>query len=160
MKCAMELMELARQAEGLRIIEKNKRAEEMLLEAQKRKERTIEWCDTILSDYLARQAVLGNLNDKRFTDTWYSDLEMKFSSVSGSDMKIIEPLVQMSSKWDYADGKHSYQGNGKPLDTDTIVSYCQEHCIQVKIRRSDYKRYGWGLCYGAELSFKLIPACV
>ena len=81
MKCAMELMELARQAEGLRIIEKNKRAEEMLLEAQKRKERTIEWCDTILSDYLARQAVLGNLNDKRFTDTWYSDLEMKFSSV-------------------------------------------------------------------------------
>jgi len=156
----MELMELVKQGEALRIIERDKRAEELLIEAQKRKERTIEWCDTVLSEYLSKQALLGNLNDKRFTFHWSYENEMKFASVSGPDMKIIEPRIQMSRKYDYADGKHSYCGDGNSLDTDTIVSYCKEHCIEVKVSRDDYKRYGFGYCYGAELRFKLIPACM
>ena len=106
-----------KQGEALRIIERDKRAEELLIEAQKRKERTIEWCDTVLSEYLSKQALLGNLNDKRFTFHWSYENEMKFASVSGPDMKIIEPRIQMSRKYDYADGKHSYCGDGNSLDT-------------------------------------------
>lgn len=158
MKCGMELMELARQAEErkrLQAIADAKAAEER---HRKLVKNTIYWCDTVLSDYLEKAAIQGNLTAKDFFFN-RSGISMWFHGHVWSDgsMSDFQPL-KLSSK-QYANGDRSYIEDYPSLDVETIISYCKEHCILVRIERANYKSYGAGVCDGFRLGFKLSPEC-
>lgn len=158
MKCGLELMELAKQAEEqkrLKAIADAKAAEEAHRKIIKN---TIHWCDTTLSDYLEKAARRGDLTTRTFFYTYSSEV-MHFGGYENIHGFVDElrPLRKDSTR--YANGDFSYSKSGLYLDTETIINYCKEHCILVQIERANYKSYGAGLCDGFRLGFKLSPEC-
>lgn len=157
MKCGMELMELARQAEEqkrLQAIADAKAAEEI---RRKRIKSTIHWCDTTLSDYLEKAARQGRLTTNSFCYDY--DMEMHFSGHEDIHGFVKELRALSKERRCYANGDASYNVTGGYLDTETIINYCKEHCILVQLKRANYKSYGCGVCDGFKLGFKLSPEC-
>lgn len=159
MKCGMELLALAKQAEEqkkLKAIADAKAAEER---QRKLVKSTIYWCDTVLSDYLEKAAMQGDLTTKDFFFN-RSGISMWFHGYAWTDgsMSDFQPL-KLSSK-QYANGDRSYTEGYPHLDVETIIDYCKEHCVLVQIERANYKSYGWGVRDGFRLGFKLSPECI
>lgn len=157
MKCAIELLAIAKEAEALRVIEEQAKIEKARLEALARRKRTIEWCEEVLASYLEKQAICW----KPFaTGSWTWECgdgnEMHFDSY-GCDRKLLRPL-----RYDrkYADGRKAFVGTGDYLDVDVITEYCTQFCIEVKVKARNYYRYGWGVELGAELQFRISPECL
>ena len=157
MKCAIELLAIAKEAEALRVIEAQAKIEEARLAALARRKRTIEWCEEVLAGYLEKKAI----NSPCFASgswTWESgDGHPMHFDTYGIDHKLIRPLKKYLT---YANGTPSFIGEGDYLDVDVITEYCQQFCIEVKAKSWNYLRYGWGAQPGVELSFRISPECL
>lgn len=154
MKCAIELMAIAKEAETLRLEKEAKAIEEARLQAIARAKRTVEWCETVLSPYLEKYAI----NNKRFGQG-----EWSYEYGDGHPMHFevdyrghLRPLRKYTK---YANGQMSYTSYGEPLDKQVIIDYCAKHCIEVRSRVNRFKEYGRGVCEGLELEYRISPEC-
>lgn len=160
MKCGMELLAITKEAERLkelRRLEEQAEAERLM---QVRKEETIQWCDTVLSEYLEKLAFKGELSLDHFSWEPSSSIEMKFYRAGryNKEDETLRPLKKSSKT--YSDGSPSMYIDSLYLDTETIVTYCEEHCILVKLSTCNYRIFGSGWKTGTTLQFKLSPECV
>lgn len=157
MKCAIELLAIAAEAETLRAIEEREQIERARAEAAARRKRTIEWCENVLDGYLEKQAICSKLFA---TGSWTYESgdghAMHFDSY-GSARKLLRPLKYDTT---YANGEKSFEGYGEYIDVDVIAEYCKQFCIEVKVSPNNYRRYGYGVQYGAELQFRISPECL
>ena len=160
MKCGMELLAISKEAEHLkelRRLEEQAEAERMMLA---RKEETIQWCDTVLNEYLEKLAFKGELSLDHFSWESSSSMEMKFYRAGryNKEDETLQPLKKSSKT--YSDGSSSMYIDSLKLDTETIITYCKEHCILVKLSTCNYRIFGSGWKTGITLQFKLSPECV
>ena len=157
MKCAIELLAIAKEAEALHVIEEQAKIEKARLEALARRKRTIEWCEEVLANYLEKQAICW----KPFASgswTWeVSDGTVMHFHACDYERKILCPL-----KYDrkYADGRKAFVPYGDTIDADVVAEYCKQFCIEVQVKSRNYFRYGWGAGSGAELQFRISPECL
>ena len=146
MKCAAELIAMAKEAE-------NRRANGS---------QTIEWCETTLSKYLERQAKY-NKNFAHGGWTW----EYAWREETGDVMHFdrtkslcnLRPLLPYHT---YANGKPSFTPSEDPddeLNFFVIQKYCKKHCIEVEFQEDNYMEYGSGCRSGVRLRFRLSPDC-
>lgn len=162
MVCGFELMEIIKETERLKDLRRIQELAEAERLMQKRKEDTIGWCDTVLSDFLKKIAVKGELTTEHFN--WGSflggDYEMRFYAAgrSSSESETLRPLVGDGKV--YSDGTKSLCAGELYLDTETVIEYCKEHCILVKVENCYYYTYGSGRHDGKQLVFKLAPECM
>lgn len=162
MVCGFELMEIVKETERLKDLRRIQELVEAEKLMQKRKEETIHWCDTILSDYLKKIAAQGYLTTEHYSWTHYDkkNYEMKFC-MAGRLHHETETLRSLTCDGKvYSDGTPSLCAGELYLDTETVMNYCKEHCILVKLENCSYYTYGSGSHNGKELTFKLAPECM
>lgn len=157
MKCGLELMAIAKEVESMRLAKEAKRLEEARAELMARKANTIKWCETVLSAWLEEQVVQGHCYNGVI---WSYGNDMRFASLNGGHRTVLQPLVRLDKKYDYANGEHSYAPDGVILDVSTIIEHCAKHCIEVTVTPSNYKLYGCGVQWGAKLSFRFNAQCI
>jgi hypothetical protein len=119
MKCALELVAIAKEAERQRAVEELRRQEEERRIAEKARKRTIEWCETVLSNYLEQYARKNlSFSEGAWTHEYGKGHMMHFSGE-----KRLYPLREESIR--YANGDYSYTvASAEYLDLETIVKYC------------------------------------
>lgn len=156
MKCAAELMMIARNAEDARAIEKAKEEERKRQRDAIVAKQTIKWCETVLSKYLEKCAA----NDPYFSKgNWSSEYDesMHFDNFWGSNR-----LRPLSPYYKYANGTPSFISSPDPdkeLNFSVIREYCRKYCIEVQASYRGYMRYGLGRQSGVQLQFRLSPEC-
>lgn len=155
MKCALELVAIAKEAERQRAVEELRRQEEERRIAEKARKRTIEWCETVLSNYLEQYARKNlSFSEGAWTHEYDKGHMMHFSGE-----KCLYPLREESIR--YANGDYSYTvASAEYLDLETIVKYCAQFCIEVKAYSCNYMSYGIGSRKGTELCFRISPECL
>ena len=154
MKCAIELMAIAKEAETLRLEKEVKAIEEARQQAIARAKRTVEWCETVLSLYLEKYAI----NNKYFGQgNWSYEFgeghPMHFETNYRGHLRPLRPYSK------YANGQMSYTPYGEPLDEQVIIDYCAKHCFEVRSRSRRFKEYGRGVRDGLELEYRISPEC-
>ena len=154
MKCALELMAIAKEAEALRLEKEAKAIEEARLQAIARAKHTVEWCETVLSPYLEKCAI----NNKRFAQGEWS-YEYGDGHPMHFEVNYCGHLRPLHEGIRYANGQMSYFSYGKSLDRQVIIDYCAKHCIEVRSRAKQFKEYGRGVCDGLELEYRISPEC-
>jgi hypothetical protein len=156
MKCAAELMMIARNAEEARAIEKAKEEERKRQRDAIVAKQTINWCETILSKYLEKCAI----TDASFSKgNWSSEYGkgMHFDNFWG--LNRLRPLLPYRA---YANGKPSFTSSNN-LDDElsffVIQEYCKKHCVEAEFQKSNYMEYGFGCHSSVRLRFRLSPEC-
>lgn len=154
-KCALELVVISKEAEALRVIEEARRLEEQKRLAKEARERTIKWCETVLSNYLEKYAeTYSSFGKGGWTYECGKGHKMHFSG-----KKHLYPLREDSTR--YSNGERSYSvASVEYLDLQTIVEYCAKFCIEVNAEPHNYKRYGSGVQEGTRLQFRISPDCL
>lgn len=155
MKCAMELVAIAKEAEYQRTVEEMRRQEEEKRLAEQARMRTMEWCETVLSDYLEQYAK----KDPSFSEGAWTYESGLGHMLHFSGKERLYPLREESIR--YANGERSYRvASAEYLDFETIVKYCAQFCIEVRAEPCGYMRYGMGYRAGTELRFRISPECL
>ena len=126
MKCGLELMAIAKEVESMRLAAEAKRLEEARAELMARKANTIKWCETVLSAWLEEQVVQGHCYNGVI---WSYGNDMRFASLNGGHRTVLQSLVRLDKKYDYANGEHSYAPDGIILDVPTIIEHCAKHAV-------------------------------
>ena len=153
MKCAAELIQIARDAENARAIERAKEEERKRQRAIVVAKQTINWCETALSKFLEKLAE----NDPPFSKGYWSSHGICFDNFLG--LNRLRPLV---SYYKYANGKPSFTSSSDPnkeLDFAVIQEYCRKYCVEVQTSNHEYMEYGFGRHFGVKLLFRLSPEC-
>lgn len=155
MKCALELVAIAKEAERQRAVEELRRQEEERRIAEKARKRTMEWCETVLSNYLEQYARKNlSFSEGAWTYEYGKGHVMHFSGE-----KHLYPLREESVR--YANGDYSYVvASAEYLDLETIVKYCAQFCIEVRAESHGYMSYGCGYRNGTRLRFRISPECL
>ena len=155
MKCALELVAIAKEAERERVMEEMRRQEEERRIAERARKRTVEWCETVLSDYLEQYARKNlSFSKGEWTHEYGRGHTMHFSGE-----KRLYPLRQESTR--YANGDYSYTtASSEYLDLETIVKHCAQFCIEVEAYSFSYMSYGIGSRRGTVLRFRISPECL
>lgn len=155
MKCALELVTIAKEAERRHAMEEARRQEEERRIAEKVRARTIKWCETVLSNYLEQYA------DKNFSfgkGAWtYEPGDGHIMHFSGTER--LYPLRKDGIV--YANGDDSCMiASAECLDFETIAEYCSQFCIEAKAESWGYMCYGTGYHKGTRLRFRISPECL
>ena len=154
MKCAIELMAMAKEAENLRLEKEAKDLEEACLQAIARAKRTVEWCEAVLSPYLEKYAINHESFGQGMWSWEYGDGHPMHFAVNYQGH-----LLPLHQYFKYANGQMSYTSYGEPLDKQVIIDYCAKHCLEVRSRIRNYKKYGGGVRSGLELEYRISPEC-
>ncbi len=153
MKCATELMALAKEGETLRLLEEVENLEKARLQAIARAKYTLEWCETVLSNYLEKYALNHAGFGKGEWSYEFSNGHSMHFDIQDSYLRHLQPYHK------YANGQRSFRPCGEYLDKQVIIDYCAKHCIEVRSRQNNYKMYGSGVRYGVELEYRISPEC-
>ena len=132
MNCAIEIV-------AIDTIAKAEKEAKALAAKEKRREATINFCETTINDALVAKAKEGlSVLGVRIEFGYVTDLD---------GYKTISPLVR--DRYTYSNGRKSYHATaGTYLDLDIMKEYLEKHCYKVSSYNTDYYTYGCGRKFG------------
>jgi hypothetical protein len=136
MNCAIEIL-------AIDTVAKVEKEAKMIAAKEKRREATINFCETVINDALVEKAKRGLA---------YLGVRIEFGYITDLDgYRAISPLVR--DKYTYANGKESYRVKGAvSLDLDIMKEYLENHCYKMTSNTMYYNTYGYGQSTGIYIN--------